>query len=163
MQNYCCLECGRQFVEAHDTLRPEQKKLIEKLLLERLSLRGIGRVLGVALTSLLRFMEGLYEASPDDLKVVLPKRRAAVELLCLEVAADEMWSFVQAKKNKQWGWLALDRDSRQIIAFYVGDRSRKSAPKLGGRIPAVYRQQATFSTDGWEAYQGVIPAAQHDV
>ena len=47
MQNYCCLEGGRQFVEAHDTLSPEQKKLIEKLLLERLSLRGIGRVLGV--------------------------------------------------------------------------------------------------------------------
>ena len=47
VQNYCCLEGGRQLVEAHDTLSPEQKKLIEKLLLERLSLRGIGRVLGV--------------------------------------------------------------------------------------------------------------------
>ena len=97
-------------------------------------------------------MEGLYEASPDDLKVVLSKHRAAVELLCLEVEADEMWSFVQAKKNKQWGWLAVDRDSRQIIAFYVGARSRKSAQQLWARIPTVYRQPATFSTDGWEAY-----------
>ena len=162
-QNYCCLDCGRQFVEAHDTLSAEQKELIEKLLLERLSLRGICRVMDVALTSLLRFMETLYAQSAQDLKVVLPNRSASVELLCLAVEADELWSFVQEKKTKQWVWLAFDRDSRQIIAFYVGDRSRKSAQKLWGRIPAVYRQQATFSTDGWEAYQGVIPTAQHDV
>lgn len=150
-QNYCCLDCGRQFVEPTETFSPQQQELIEKLLLERLSLRGICRVLGVALTSLLRFMEELYAESPDDLKVVLPHGTAYVELLCLEVEADELWSFVQEKKNKQWVWLAFDRDSRQIIAFYLGDRSRQSAEKLWARIPAVYRQQATFSTDGWEA------------
>ena len=163
VQNYQCLDCGRQFVEATQTMSREQQELIEKLLLERLSLRGICRVLGVAMTTLLRFMEALYTASPDDLNIVLPNGTAYVELLCLQVEADEMWSFVQQKKNKQWVWLAFDRESRQIIAFYVGDRSRKSAQQLWGRIPTVYRQQATFSTDGWEAYQGVIPTAQHDV
>jgi len=163
VQNYQCLECGRQFVEQHDTISPEEKDLIEKLLLERISLRGICRVLGVALTSLLRFMEGLYATVPDDLNVVLPSGQATVELLCLEVEADEMWSFVEKKTNKQWIWLALERETRQIIAFYVGDRSRHSAKKLWMRIPAVYRQHATFATDAWNAYQGVIPAAQHDV
>ena len=162
-QNHQCLECGRQFVEHLDTFSPEQQALIEKLLLERLSLRGICRVLGVALTSLLRFMEGLYAESPDDLNVLLPSGQAEVELFCLEVEADEMWSFVQKKENKQWVWLAFDRETRQIIAFYVGDRSRQSAQKLWERIPVVYRQQARFSTDGWDAYKGVIPSAQHDV
>jgi hypothetical protein len=41
----------------------------------------------------------------------------------------------------------MDAKSRQIIGFYVGDRSRKSARKLWGHIPKAYRQQATFYTD----------------
>ena len=45
----------------------------------------------------------------------------------LEAEADEMWSFVQKKANKQWIWLAMDATTRQIIAFHVGDRSRESA------------------------------------
>jgi insertion element IS1 protein InsB len=45
----------------------------------------------------------------------------------LEVEADAMTSFVQKKANKQWIWLATDAKTRQVIAFYVGDRSRTSA------------------------------------
>jgi insertion element IS1 protein InsB len=29
--------------------------------------------------------------------------------------------------NKQWIWIAMDAKMRQVIAFHVGDRSRKSA------------------------------------
>ncbi len=31
------------------------------------------------------------------------------------------------------------------------------------RIPRLYREQASFYTDDWEAYRQVIPAAQHQV
>jgi insertion element IS1 protein InsB len=64
----------------------------------------------------------------------------------LEVEADEMASFVQKKANKQWIWIAIDAQSRQMIAFYVGDRSRRSAKRLWAKIPEVYRQHATFYT-----------------
>jgi len=77
--------------------------------------------------------------------------------------ADEMWSFVGSKAYKQWIWIAIDTQTKQVIAFYVGDRSRKSARKLWDRIPHCYRQHATFATDDWEAYKDVIPAAQHQV
>jgi hypothetical protein len=75
-------------VQQHDTISPEEKDLIEKLLLERISLRCIFQVLGVAMTSRLRFMEELYAHSPDDINVILPSGKAEVELLCLEVEAD---------------------------------------------------------------------------
>jgi hypothetical protein len=32
--------------------------------------------------------------------------------------------------NKQWLWIAMDATSRQVIAFHVGDRSRRSAQRL---------------------------------
>ena len=86
-----------------------------------------------------------------------------MRLLRLEAEADEMSSFVSKKANKQWIWIALDTQTRQVIAFYVGDRSRQSAQQLWKRLPESYRERATFYTDGWAAYQGVIPAARHHV
>ena len=68
-----------------------------------------------------------------------------------------------SKENKQWVWLAMDVSSRQIIAFHVGSRSRVSALALWESIPESYRRLATFYTDGWQAYEGVIPQKQHRV
>ena len=65
----------------------------------------------------------------------------------LAVEADEMASFVQKKANQQWIWIAMDATSRQVMAFHVGDRSRKSAKRLWAKIPHTYRQHATFYTD----------------
>jgi DNA-directed RNA polymerase subunit RPC12/RpoP len=45
-----CQDCGRQFVEnlTKKAVSAETKQLIDKLLLERISLRGIARVTGVS-------------------------------------------------------------------------------------------------------------------
>lgn len=79
----------------------------------------------------------------------------------LEVETDELWSFVQKKTNPHWVWIAMDRQTRQIIAFHVGNRRQASAKQLWANIPAVYREQAIFYTDLYAAYTDVIPAAQH--
>jgi insertion element IS1 protein InsB len=55
----------------------------------------------------------------------------------------------------------MDTKTRQIIALHVGDRSRQSARRLWAKIPEAYRQQATFYTDQYVVYEGVIPAARH--
>ena len=54
----------------------------------------------------------------------------------------------------------MDAKTRQVMAFHVGDRSRESAKELWAKIPLVYREPATFHTDQYEAYQGVIPLSQ---
>jgi len=79
----------------------------------------------------------------------------------LEAEADEMWSFVQKKTNKQWIWIAMDATTRQIIAFHVGDRSGTSGKQLWANVPEAYQQQAVFYTDLYEVYKGVIPPAPH--
>lgn len=163
-QNHQCLDCGRQFVKDSQRILEEERQMIKRLLLERLSLLGICRVMDISLRWLLHFIADLYDDLPDDLNVRLPGvSDCQIKLLRLEAEADEMWSFVSRKQNKQWIWIAIDVESKQIIAFYVGDRSRKSAGKLWKRIPLVYRQQANFDTDDWEAYKKVIPEAQHQV
>jgi insertion element IS1 protein InsB len=139
----------------------EQRTLIEHLLRERISLRGICRAVGVSLTWLLHFIVERFAACPDHLHVQLPVRLTDVVIRRLEAEADELWSFVGNKANKQWLWIAMDAKTRQVIAFHVGDRSRESANELWAKIPAVYREQATFYTDQYDAYTGVIPAERH--
>ena len=72
-----------------------------------------------------------------------------------------MWSIVGKKANMPWIWIAMEAETRQVMAFHVGDRSHKSGEQLWAKIPAVSQQQATFATDGYEVYSGVIPPAQH--
>jgi insertion element IS1 protein InsB len=162
-QNHRCKACGRQFVASAEDriIADEQRTLIEHLLRERISLRGICRAVGVSLTWLLHFMVECLAACPDHLHVPRPAGPAEVVLHQLEAEADEMWSFVEKKANKPWLWIAMDATTRQIVAFHVGDRSRDSAKELWANIPEAYREQATFHTDRYEAYKGVIPAARH--
>jgi len=55
----------------------------------------------------------------------------------------------------------MDTKTRQVMAFHVGDRSRRSAKRLWAKIPHAYHQHAMFYTDQYVVYEGVIPAAQH--
>jgi insertion element IS1 protein InsB len=107
------------------------------------------------------FIVARFAALPDHLHVLPVAAPREGIIGRLEVEADEMWSFVAKKANKQWVWIAMDKQTRQIIAFHVGDRSHESAKQLWANLPAVYREQATFYTDQYAVYTGVIPAAQH--
>jgi insertion element IS1 protein InsB len=72
-----------------------------------------------------------------------------------------MWSFVQNKKNKQWIWLALDIETREIVGADVGKRDEAAAQKLWKSLPPVYRQCAVSYTDFWQSYQSVFPSKRH--
>ena len=100
------------------------------------------------MTWLLPCMGERLAACPDPFHVQLPVRPTDVVIRRLEAEADERWSFVAKKANRQWLWRALDAKTRQVIAVPVGDRSRESGEWLWAKLPAVYQQPATFYTDG---------------
>lgn len=71
-QRYKCKMCQYQFSE-HSTAKiicPKDIEKINALLLERLSLRGICRVMKVSLPWLLKHISTLYDNLPDDLNVL---------------------------------------------------------------------------------------------
>lgn len=157
-QNYQCLLCARQFVERRETVSEDKQELIKSLLLERISLRGICRVLKCSLSWLINFIERLYQITPEDLQFAIP-RAAEIEIFCIE--ADELWSFVGRRENKRWIWLVLERRTRQIIALHIGDRSQNSAVRLWAKVPLEIKAQAVVLTDCWDAYAVAIPSDQH--
>ena len=145
-QNHQCQDCGRQFVvdAPHREIGAEQRTGVERLLCEKISLHGICRALGVIIRWLMDFMGARFAAAPDHLHVQPVASSCDVVLGCLEGEADELGSFVQKKANSYWLWLAMDKQTRQILAFHVGDRSQNSAKQLWAKIPQVYREQARF-------------------
>lgn len=93
-------------------------------------------------------------SAPDiPLTLLAPKEGEVLEL-------DELWSFVYAKANKKWLWIALCRRTRQVVAFFLGDRSEQSCQHLWNLVPDNYKHSQTFS-DFWAAYDKVIQTGKH--
>lgn len=79
----------------------------------------------------------------------------------MTIAGDERWSFVGHNGNRPWIWLALDRDTREIVGVAIGARDEATARQLWASLPSVYRQCAVAYSDFWEAYATVLPRKRH--
>ena len=69
---------------------------------------------------------------PDLAETLREVERPVLEL-------DELWSFVLKKASKRWVWLALCRQTRQVVAFVIGDRSAQTCRRLWQAIPEAFR------------------------
>ena len=95
------------------TVSDETKQLIDKLLLERISLRVIARVTGVSWSWLQNYVNNKLAAVPRQIKVSYkPKGKLVRE-------CDEMWSLVFSKTIKVYIWRLIDRNTREIIGGYA--------------------------------------------
>lgn len=59
------------------------------------------------------------------------------------IECDELWSFVGNKNQKEWVWLALDRDTREIVGVAIGARDAATARQLWESLPPVYPDTST--------------------
>lgn len=166
-QSHKCKDCNKKFTDDGQQwfVSEEKQQYIKRLLLERLSLRGICRVMEVSLSWLMAFIKELYAGQPEDLNCKVKLRKVKKQhhyyIKLFDNEADELWSFVKRRQNVYYIWLVLHKESRQVIAFHVGDRSRESARKLWAKIPAHIQQHGLFHSDDWEAYKGIIPEERH--
>ncbi len=126
-QRCLCHGCGktRVLVPRRDSALD---RFMEKALRERISLRGIARVFGVSLQTVLVLLQRLAQALPALRSSLMPAQ--AKDILEL----DELYSFVGSKKHKRWLWVALCRRTRQVVAYVIGDRSDMPTPAPAHRV-----------------------------
>jgi transposase-like protein len=93
---YKCQECGRQFVERYQNkfISDETKKMINNLLLEKISLAGIARATGVSEKWLQNYVNSKYDKVYKKIKV---STKNSGKLL---IECDEGWFYVGNKNNK---------------------------------------------------------------
>ena len=155
-QKFICKNCRRQFIEnpQKKLISLTEKQLINQLLLERISLRGITRCLKVSMSWLQKYVNSLLRSISCKLEVLEPVKD-------VEIECDELWSFVKSTENPVYIWLVIARETKQIIGFSLGDRTRKSAWYFWHSLPESYRTKGSFYTDLWESYLEVIPPHNH--
>ena len=143
-QKYQCVACNKQFVEnPQNKIIPEgTKERIRRSLLERVSLEGICRIFDISMPWLLRFMEKTFQSLPENLQAGIIAENDEFEVLVLEV--DELWSFVGNKKNDQWLWVVMHAETRQILAFHVGNRTKALGEALMAKLPIDLKKKHTF-------------------
>jgi IS1 family transposase len=132
---------------------------ILNMLVEGFSMRSISRITGVSINTVTKLLEdaGKSCAAFHDTTVVNVNAK--------DVHCDEIWSFCYAKdKNVAtakaapegagdvWTWTAIDRDSKMILAFEVGDRSAETAREFMFNLAGRLANRVQLTTDGHGAY-----------
>lgn len=132
---------------------------ILNMLVEGSSMRSICRVTGVSINTVSKLLEdaGRACAAFHDATV----RNVQSE----DVQCDEIWSFIYAKEKNVaaakaapdgagdvWTWTAIDRDSKMILAFEVGDRSAATARDFMFNLAERLANRVQLTTDGNAVY-----------
>ncbi len=96
----------------------------------------------------------------------LKPNQTIVRLCCaddadVEAELDEMWSFVQSKRQQRWLWWAIDHVSGDVLAYVLADRKDKAFIELKSLLEPFGITQ--FYTDGWGAYERHIDPVFHTV
>lgn len=156
-QKYLCKACGRQFVEnpSKRYINKQEIEYVERGLLERISLRGLSRMLGISIKWLQNYVNQFYRSISFETSNLASFPNGLI------LECDELWSFVRSKENPVYIWLALDRKTRQIVGFHMGDRKRKDAQQFWESIPERYRENAEVYSDYWQSYEKVVPEERH--
>lgn len=156
-QKYHCKTCGRYgTLQAQPGYSREVRTQVKRAVLERVSLRGIERIFGIARQTVSRWLEGWIAAVPPIAHSLLPAQDNDV----LEL--DELWSYVGDKRQQRWVWLALCRRTRQVVAYWIGDRSQASALQLWRQLPRNYVRCRSFS-DQWQPYALIFDRERHQM
>jgi insertion element IS1 protein InsB len=103
----------------------------------------------------------LNQLPPDQVEVAITQVDADERLSVEEAELDEMWSFVNSKRNPRWLWHAIDRRSGQVLAYAFGRRKDNVFLQMKERLEPFGIKR--YCPDGWGAYERHLAAEVHEV
>jgi IS1 family transposase len=119
--------------------------------------------MGVSLSWLLPYAVDTWAKTPEDLGANNQwlDSLADEQLQSIELQIDEMWSFVDFKKNKKWIWVVYCPTTKQVLAMHIGRRWKADLEAILQKLPDRLRHNCKFATDHFESYYQLIPKDQH--
>lgn len=139
---------------------------ILNMLVEGSSMRSISRITGVSINTVTKLLEDAGRACAEF------HDQTVVAVNSTEVQCDEIWSFCYAKEKNVpeakaapdgsgdvWTWTAIDRHSKLIVAFQVGDRSARTAREFMFDVAYRLAKRVQLTTDGNSAYLKAVADA----
>jgi len=146
-----CAVCKKyqQAVYRKVAYQPEITKMVGNLLCEGVGVRGISRVLGIAVGTVISRIKSLGQ------KVCKPSGFSSGRAF----EADELWTYIGKKSNEYWVAYALERQTRQVVDFVVGKRTKATLKAL--IEPLLNIRPGIIRTDNLTHYQRIIPKKIH--
>src|ERR1017187_5431339 len=65
-----------------------------------------------------------------------------------------MVDLYRQKKDGGWLWWAVDRASKSVLGWTLGDRGTETAERLAAQLP--HAPQVKFATDFWHPYAKIF-------
>lgn len=136
----------------------DKKKLVFQLLCEGNGVRSISRIVGVSVNTTAKLQCDIYK------KIKSFNESLIQDLWSPTIEADEMRTYVQKKgrfdltSGTQWIYIGMDRESRLIIDFHLGNRNTEHARLFLHKISDRLSAGSEISTDCLQSY---IAALEH--
>src|SRR5499426_1985915 len=164
-----CVVCRGYFLETLGTLFHGKRTSVDLIvrviacLAEGLGIRGTARVFEVDPNTVLQWLveaaEQLRDFSRHVLHDVRVRQVQLDELFALlsavkDGAVSEAEAIERLERSPQWVWVALDPESKVLLALDVGDRTLALAQRFVHHIAQVLAPDCAplFLTDGFRAY-----------
>jgi transposase-like protein/IS1 family transposase len=172
-QRFKCADCGQTFVD--ESANPlgtlgvsmKQATMALALMLEGMSVRSVQRLTGLCRQTLADLVIVVGENCERFLAATVTNVAAN------NVQLDEIWSFVGMKEKTRvlrgkspvefgdsWTWLAIERDTKLILACEVGQRDANSCWSFLMKLKnAVGKGRFQVTSDGLGHYRNNVPYA----
>ena len=152
MQKYYCKECGKyqQSAYRNKACCDNTRRMLPKLVYESVSVRGIARILNVAVNTV---QASIKWAGEQVVKPPICMCQAIVEV-------DELRTYIGNKQNQYWIAYGMNRATGEVLDFAIGKRSKRTLRMLVNTL--LLSGVRKIFTDGLNIYRSLIPTAIHD-
>jgi len=120
-----------------------------KLLIEGIGIRGIARVLRISVTTVIERIKRIAKS--------INKSYSFVKNRIYEI--DELWTYIGRKGNEVWITYSIDRSTKEVIDFHVGERTKEKIQLVTNNVLAL--EPKKVCTDGLMVYKSLIPKILH--
>jgi insertion element IS1 protein InsB len=150
-QKYYCVVCRKyqQKEYKYSAYREDIKTMVPRLVCESVGVRGISRLLRIALGTVGKIIKLIAQRIQ---KPAIPLKQVSFEL-------DEVRTYVGKKDNQYWIAYALCSETKRVIDFIVGKRSKRVLRSIVNTL--LLSKVKIIKTDKLNIYQSLIPAHRH--
>ena len=150
-QQYQCPVCYSYQKQNYvrNSLKSYDTELLIKLNNEGLGIRSIGRVLNIPKSTVSKLIFTLSK------EIKQPTLKESAE----EYEIDELRTFIWKKENECWICYAINRNTKEVIDFVVGRRTKSNLKKIIDSILEL--EPKKIYTDKLNVYPNLIPKRIH--
>lgn len=149
-QRYRCKVCGKyQLLNYRRKSYEVDTSSLINIYLEGCGIRSLSRIFGILSETVLNKIKKTAN-SIKNLAYFTP--RSSYEM-------DEMYSFVGNKENQAWITYAIERQSRQVVDFVIGNRPKENLAQVVNKV--LSKNPKRIYTDHLNIYPTLIPKSIH--